>query len=382
MTTPPETRETASDAIGPLRRGLGRVLGAFRGPGGAAVAPAPESRESTPFTDAITAAFEEGAARSASADATAAVETAASAYGRCFAAARVAPEGPRTRWITPAVLNLAGRELIRRGELPMRLYVRGGSVRGAVAGSWYVHGREHDRGGWRYQLTEYGPSGSRTRWVPADAVVHLQYAFDPARPWLGLSPVQVAAADGRLHANTVAALSEEAGGPRGHLLPVPSDGEEDNLTGLRGSIATLKGKLALVETTAAGWGEGKPAAPAEDWKPRRIGANPPDPLRNLRKDSAQSVLAACGVPIELVTTADGTGMREGWRRFIFGSVLPLARIVEAELSEKLETRVRLDFSDLAASDLAGRARAFQSMVGAGMEIEKAAGLAGLMQGAA
>ena len=94
------------------------------------------------------------------------------------------------------------------------------------------------------------------------------------------------------------------------------------------------------------------------------------------------MLAACGVPIELVTTADGTGMREGWRRFIFGSVLPLARIVEAELSAKLETRVRLDFSDLAASDLAGRARAFQSMVGAGMEIEKAAGLAGLMQGEA
>lgn len=135
---------------------------------------------------------------------------------------------------------------------------------------------------------------------------------------------------------------------------MPSDGEEDTLTGLRGTIAGLKGRLSMVETTSAGWGEGKPAAPAEDWKPRRIGANLPDPLRNLREDSAQSVLAACGVPIELVATADGTGMREGWRRFIFGSVLPLARIVEAELSAKLETRVRLDFSDLAASDHAGR----------------------------
>ena len=36
------------------------------------------------------------------------------------------------------------------------------------------------------------------------------------------------------------------------------------------------------------------------------------------------------------------------------------------------------FSELRASDLSGRARAFQSMVGAGMDISKAAGIAGLM----
>ncbi len=341
-----------------------------------------EKRESLPFTDAITRSFEEGAATKATADTTPALETAASAYGRAFAAARVTPEGSRTAWITPAILNLVGRELIRRGELPLRLYVRSGAVRGAVVGSWYVHGRDHDRNRWTYQLTEYGPSGSRTRWVPAASVAHMQYAFDPARPWWGLSPLHVASATGRLHAATVAALAEEAGGPRGSLLPIPADGEDDMVQKLRDTIGALRGKLAVVETAAGGWGEGRVAAPQDDFKQRRIGFNAPDVLRNLRTDSARAVLACCGVPVELFERGDGTGQREAYRRFLFGSILPLARIVEAELAAKLDTPVRLDFHELMASDLAGRARAFQSMVGAGMALEKAAALAGLMQGEA
>ena len=40
--------------------------------------------------------------------------------------------------------------------------------------------------------------------------------------------------------------------------------------------------------------------------------------------------------------------------------------------------IALDWDELRASDIAGRARAFQSMVGAGMDLAKAAGLAGLM----
>ena len=197
------------------------------------------------------------------------------------------------------------------------------------------------------------------------------------RPWLGLSPLHVATAEGRLHAEVVTALADEAAGPRGSLLPVPQDGEEDNLTGLKDTLGKLRGKLVTVETTAAGWGDGRPAAPREDWQAKRIGFNAPDSLRNLRSESGKAVLAACGVPVELVALADGTGQREAYRRWLFGSVLPLARILERELSTKLETDVRLDFSELMASDLAGRARAFQSMVGAGMDLERAAALAGL-----
>ena len=56
----------------------------------------------------------------------------------------------------------------------------------------------------------------------------------------------------------------------------------------------------------------------------------------------------------------------------------MGRIVSAELTAKLETDVRLDWTELRAGDITGRARAFQSMVGGGMDVAKAAALAGLM----
>ena len=49
-----------------------------------------------------------------------------------------------------------------------------------------------------------------------------------------------------------------------------------------------------------------------------------------------------------------------------------------ELSAKLDTEVTLSFDALYASDITGRARAFQSMVGGGMDVAKAAALSGLM----
>ena len=78
--------------------------------------------------------------------------------------------------------------------------------------------------------------------------------------------------------------------------------------------------------------------------------------------------------------SDGAGMREAWRQVLFGVVAPLGRAVQAELRLKLDSPgLVLTWDELRASDLAGRARAFQSMVGGGMEVSKAASLAGLME---
>ena len=57
---------------------------------------------------------------------------------------------------------------------------------------------------------------------------------------------------------------------------------------------------------------------------------------------------------------------------------PLGRLVESELQEKLEDSVTLSWQELRASDLSGRARAFQSMVGGGMPVAEAVAVAGLM----
>ena len=64
---------------------------------------------------------------------------------------------------------------------------------------------------------------------------------------------------------------------------------------------------------------------------------------------------------------------------LHSTIAPMGKIVSEELTAKFETPISLSFDALFAADLSGRARAFQSLVGGGMDIGKAAGLAGLMQ---
>ena len=74
-------------------------------------------------------------------------------------------------------------------------------------------------------------------------------------------------------------------------------------------------------------------------------------------------------------TGGASALREAWRQFLHGSVAPVARQVQYELRSKLDSPdLSLNFDSLFASDLSGRARAFQSMVGGGMDIAKAASL--------
>ena len=147
---------------------------------------------------------------------------------------------------------------------------------------------------------------------------------------------------------------------------------------LQKDLRGIKGRLALVESTASAWGDGSQGAPRRDLVQNRIGANPPEVLATLRSDAALSVLAACGVPVTILERSDGTALREGWRQFLHASVVPVAALVSAELSDKLAVDIGLNFDKMFASDLSGRARAFQSMVGGGMDVAKAAALAGLM----
>ena len=89
----------------------------------------------------------------------------------------------------------------------------------------------------------------------------------------------------------------------------------------------------------------------------------------IRRDTFEAVLAATGTPPSLFVDADGTAQREAVRRWHLGTVLPLARILEAE--------VRLTF-DAYPLDLAGRAQAFQKLVVGGVPVSEALATAGLL----
>ena len=343
-----------------------------------------ETRQSggIPFSDAVVQAIVNAAGGTSPADPTAiaALEAATALYAAAFAGATVTPSNTLTAAVSPPVRALIARDLIRRGESLHLIRVRAGRAELLPAGSWDVRGSWSEEE-WFYRLDLFGPSGNTTRFVPARTVAHCRYAVDPARPWLGISPLTWARATGTLAANLEQRLAEETGGSVAHILPIPADGgdggEDDPLASLKADIKAARGGTVLSETTSAGWGEGKASAPQSDWQPHRIGANPPAVLPTLRTHVFEAVLSACGVPVSLVTDADGTSQREAYRRWAATSVKALADLVAAELSAKLETEIGFDFSHLYASDLAGRSGAFAKLVAGGVSTDRALAIAGL-----
>ena len=341
-----------------------------------------EVRESS-FTDALVQQIVSQAAggTTATATATGALEAAAGIVARCFAVARVDGPANLAAAVTPAVLSTIGRSLIRGGELVLTIDVDlDGRVRLSPAADFDVTG-DHDPSTWFYRVNLAGPSRYTTRSVvPSASVVHVRYQIDAKRPWRGVGPLQSAALAGRLSAETAAALADSESGPRGALLPLPVDGEDPTVATLKTDIRNLAGKLAFVESVAT-MHPGSPAtAPRTDWQPQRLGANPPASEVELLGVATVEVLNACGVPPSLFSIrGDGTAQRESFRRLLHSTIQPLGRLVAVELSEKFEAEIGLSFDSLFAADLSGRARAFQSMVGGGMDVAKAAGLAGLME---
>ena len=145
-------------------------------------------------------------------------------------------------------------------------------------------------------------------------------------------------------------------------------------------LANLAGGTAFVETTAAGWGDGKSAAPQRDWQQTRIGADPPVTLDALRTHTAESVYNACGVPVSLATDSTGNARKESYRQFIMLGVEPLLKLVKDELEIKLETSIEFDLSNLWAHDLLGRATAFDKLITAGLDPTTALIQSGLLTG--
>ena len=323
----------------------------------------------------------------AKASSTAAAEAAAGLLGRAFASATVQPSTVVTRALSPNCLNMAGRAMIRRGEIVFLIRATPTGWILTAAETVQVFGGD-DPKTWEYVLTLTGPSNSRTVRVGSDRVIHWRWGTDPAQPWRGISPLAAASETSRMLAESTSHLADEASGPRGSLIPLGVDpGEDDDETTspvakLQKMIGALRGSAALVESTR-NMGDGLPmGSPTGDWKQSRLGANPPDALVDLSDKASLAVLAACGVPPELMSgQAQGTAAREAFRRFLHATVTPLLDGMAREAAHKLDAPgLAFNTDGLFAADVQGRARAFQSMVGGGMEIERAAALSGLLVG--
>ena len=335
-----------------------------------------ETRAGTTFTDAQIAALTAKADGNGLVAHTAvgALEACAGVIGRGFASAEVGGRPVVAEALNPDILEMVGRSLIRRGEILLYVDTISDRLLLLPATSYDIQGGPNPST-WSYNLMLSGPSGTMSyTGVGADSVIHIKYAVDPVEPWKGNAPMDIARLSGRLSAETVNALADESSTPVGQLMGLPVDGDDPTVTLLKSDMKTSKGKMAFLQT--GDWGNvGEGYA---DLTPKRFGAAPTEHLVELLKVSSAEVFAACGFNPALFISGDSASLRESWRLALFGVVAPLAVKVTAELSAKLETEVTLGFEEMKASDVQGRARAFMTMVGGGMELERAVALSGLL----
>ena len=332
-----------------------------------------EKRESA--TDAIVSALLSQAGGSSappSAGDLAAVEAAAGLWSRAFASATVEPTSTRTSALTPGILAAIGRGLAVRGDILFAIDVQEGLML-TQAASWEVRGGSRPET-WTYVADFPVPGGKRKRTLRADAVVHLRYATRPSAPWQGVSPLGMASETQALAGWLEKRLAEEVSTATAYMLALPEN--RSSSEGLKADLKAGRGRLHIVDTTAAAWGDGKDSAPRRDWESSRLGASPPETLGKLRSDVKDDIFGAYGIPSSIHGT--GGSARESYRQFLASTIIPLSKLILEELALKLDIpTLALDFSELRAADIATRARAFKQLVDAGMEKAEAMALAGL-----
>ena len=332
-----------------------------------------EHRESA--TDAIVSALVSQAGGSSApplVEALGSVEAAAGLWSRAFASASVSPSTIITNVLTPTVLAAIGRGLAVRGEVVFEVDVDG-AVELTQAASWKVSGGVRPET-WRYAVELPLPSGKvAKRTLPAESVLHVRYATRPAAPWAGISPLGMADETRALAGWIERRLGEETSTATSYVLPLPEAADVDKL---KADIKGGRGRLHIVDTTSTGWGDGTAAAPRQDWKSNRLGADPPDSLGKLRSDVKADIFGVYGIPSSIHGT--GGSARESYRQFLSSTIQPLAKLVIEELAVKLDTpTLALDLTELRAADIASRARAYKQLIDAGMDAVKAAQVAGL-----
>ena len=311
------------------------------------------------YTDVITQALVDAAADTQVNAYVSALEVVAGQLSRAFASATVSGAGAEP--FTPWVMAQIGRQLIEDGEA---VWYRVGR-RLARAETW-----ETMRG--RYQLTVAGVQQG----AAADRVLHVRWNMDVSSG-RGLAPLTTARTLKTLMQRLEQALTDEQSAAIGYLLPVPADGQAETVAKLKEDLAGLRGRIAIIETARAGWGETDAGSGRAEYRLVRLGPDVPAGNVTLFTAAREAVMAACGYPVQLAQDSDGTAQREAWRRYLHGTVAPLGRLLAAEAA-RIGLPVEIGFDQLFASDIMGRARAFQSLVGAGMSLEAAAAASGIL----
>ena len=327
-------------------------------------------KRSADYTEVAIAAVEQYAAGSvARPEALAAVEAAAGMCESAFAAARAMPDLPALNG-NPQLLGLMGRAYVLRGEAVFLIAVDDAGLALVPASSFEVAGPADPRA-WRYRLELAAPGGAVSRVVPAEGVIHVRWHCNPARPWAGRSPLQLARLSAEVAAAAEMSMKNELAIRPTRIVPTPS--------GNREQVEETAAKFRRGGVRGVAWARQTTDLRA-DPKPEIMGPAPTQATVDVRRSAAIEVAAACGIPPPLIDAqAAGQGQREAYRRFALLTIAPALRIAAAEVAAKLDMPgLRLDSGALGAIDLISRARAVQVLVASGFSTEAAARAAGVL----
>ena len=270
------------------------------------------------------------------------------------------------------MLDSIGRALCRSGESLHVIDIRSGRVLLTPCASWDVLGSD-DPSTWLYRVTLNGPTTSRTITLPAASLVHCRYSPSPAAPWRGRSPVQLAIDTARAAGLLETATAGELNFVQQQVLS-PRRSSSDYQPADTLNPETID---KIVKAFSSHLNTGAFVIPA-DVQAQRLGPEPPDSFALLRDRLENSLLSLHGIPPALLAPrGTGTAMRESFRQVLHSLLRPLGALVVEELREKLHPAAGLDFSALRAGDIAGTARALNSLTLAGLTVQAAAAVVGL-----
>lgn len=299
---------------------------------------------------------------------TAAVEFCAGILGRAFMAAETSPTMPG---LDPLTLSMLARQTMLLGNAVFRIGMRrsSGDLRLLPVARYTINGNPAPET-WSYLIKQARPNGDDpldidqlpVTAVPYEGMVHVRYMPGPAAPWAGVSPLVSAGFTAQTLARIEKSLQDDASQPTGGLMPQPDGASATAVTQAQTALSQGKGGTTLVETTAQGWGQGATAAPKGDWEQKRFGPMPPAANIQLWETAMSAVMSAMAINPSLYTSA-GAALRESYRHLFSGTIIPLGRLIEAELSEKLERRIRITFPERVRSDISAMSRAYGSLAG-------------------
>ena len=331
---------------------------------------------STDYTNAVLdALLDRAAGKAVDPGSLAVAESCIGLWERCLASAEVSPMNNRLSGLTPQHLALAGRELAARGNALFKIEIKDGAVELVPASTLSVLG-DADPETWTYLTTTVGPSNSTTERIPSAGMVHFRIGASSWEPWRGHSPLSRGSGTANLAGAIEASLTKEAKLPVGRLGVMHGGDPKGFLTWMK------QGGFALAGDQVS---RGVQQEPSSRHAPLPYGPAPETAMKALRTSTGRDVLSAFGVPAPLfASSSDGTGQRESWRRFVFSTIAPLARMIQAELRTKLDPAAMVSIDELRAADEDGRSRAvmrrasaFKVLREAGIEDGEARRLAGL-----